>query len=94
VVADQGEDEEQFIEQVVGQLRGLGVPFRRLLCGKTRVLRTPTAKIFTRSLMVADLDVPGSVKLQQKGAGPGRKMGCGLFVAHKGIDAVTKPDAG
>jgi CRISPR-associated protein Cas6 len=92
VVADPDEDEERFLERAVGQLKGLGLPLRRLLCGKTHVLRTPEQEILTRSLMVADLDAPGSVKLQQKGLGPGRKIGCGLFVPHKGIDPVRRPD--
>jgi CRISPR-associated protein Cas6 len=93
VVADQDGEEEPFIEQMVSQLRSLRLPFRRLLCGKTRVLRTPDGDIVTRSLMVADLDPEGSVRLQQKGLGPARKMGCGLFVPHKGIDPVKRPDS-
>jgi CRISPR-associated protein Cas6 len=92
VVATPGEDEEQFMTQTYRQLEGTGLAVRKMLCGKTHVLKTPTQEIFTRSLMVADLSVQDAVKLQQKGLGPGRKLGCGLFVPHKGIGAVKQPD--
>jgi CRISPR-associated endoribonuclease Cas6 len=41
-----------------------------------------------RSLMLADLAVDESVKLQQQSLGTDRKLGCGLFVPHKDIREV------
>jgi hypothetical protein len=38
--------------------------------------------------MVADLEPEQSVLLQEKGLGTHRKMGCGLFLPHKGIKPV------
>ena len=38
--------------------------------------------------MVAALPAAASLALQQQGLGDGRLMGCGLFVPHKGIEAV------
>jgi hypothetical protein len=48
--------------------------------------------IETRSLMIADLDKFSSVKLQEAGIGLHRHMGCGIFVAHKGIKAVGETE--
>jgi CRISPR/Cas system CSM-associated protein Csm4 (group 5 of RAMP superfamily) len=41
--------------------------------------------------MLADLKPEESLRLQQQGLGPHRLMGCGIFIPHKGIDAVHKP---
>jgi hypothetical protein len=32
------------------------------------------------------------VKVQQLGLGPHRKLGCGLFIPHKGIAPVKQTD--
>lgn len=89
VIADSLDDEEAFMQHVVAQLRDLDVRVRKLLCGKSGVLKTPDGDIQVRSVMLADLDVDESVRLQQLGIGPGRHLGCGLFIPHKGIDAVS-----
>jgi CRISPR/Cas system CSM-associated protein Csm4 (group 5 of RAMP superfamily) len=41
--------------------------------------------------MLADLELEESLKLQEAGLGPGRKLGCGLFLPQKGIKPVN-PD--
>jgi CRISPR/Cas system CSM-associated protein Csm4 (group 5 of RAMP superfamily) len=41
--------------------------------------------------MLASLTPDESLRLQQHGLGPHRTMGCGIFIPHKGIDAVKKP---
>jgi CRISPR/Cas system CSM-associated protein Csm4 (group 5 of RAMP superfamily) len=40
--------------------------------------------------MLADLAVEESVRLQQRGLGPGRTLGCGLFLPHKDINEVRQ----
>jgi len=92
VVADEAQDEETFVHQVARQLMDMGIPVKKILCGKSHALNTPAQRLFTRSVMVADLSRQGSIRLQQEGLGPHRKMGCGLFVPHKGIAPVKKPD--
>lgn len=82
--------EADFLEYVVAQLRALDIPVRKVLCGKSHDLRTPDELIHTQSVMVADLEPEAAVRLQQQGIGPGRKMGCGLFLPHKGIKAVKE----
>ena len=91
VMDDPDMDEEAFLEQVVAEMRELG--FKRIskvLCGRSHDLRLPDSIVHTQSVMVADLEPEMSVLLQQKGIGPHRKMGCGLFLPHKGIKAVKE----
>jgi CRISPR-associated protein Cas6 len=85
-------DEEEFMQQAVGELEDLGVACRKMLCGITHTLEFPDGPVFTRSLMVADLEPQASVRLQQVGLGQGRKIGCGLFIPHKGIKPVKQED--
>ena len=84
------EDEMHFLERVAGELAQLGIRVRKAMCGKTTQIHTPDGPLHTRSLMLADLSAEEAVKLQEKGLGPGRDMGLGIFLPHKGIDAVKK----
>lgn len=88
VVADENADEAQFLTATAAQLREMGIRVKKMMCGKTHNIDTPDGMIYTRSLLVADLDPEESVTLQQQGIGPERTLGCGLFVPHKGIQAV------
>lgn len=82
--------EADFLEYMVAELRGLDIPVRKILCGKAHDIKTPTELIHTQSVMVADLEPEAAVRLQEHGIGPGRKMGCGLFLPHKGIKPVKE----
>jgi CRISPR-associated protein Cas6 len=88
VAGPSGEDENAFLQWAAGELSALGVKIRKALCGKRTPLATPGGAIDTRSLMLADLTAEESILLQQHGIGPHREMGCGIFIPHKGIDAV------
>ena len=91
LIASPEEDEETFVHHTVQHLQTLGIHCRKVLCGKTFRFKLPQNKeIFTRSFMVADLTPQDSVTLQQKGVGQGQKIGCGVFVPHKNIQAVNK----
>jgi len=85
-----GENEEQFLDWAAETLSTRGVKVRKALCGKETPLATPEGPVHTRSLLLADLSPDDSVRLQQWGLGPHRAMGCGIFIPHKGIDAVHK----
>jgi hypothetical protein len=76
----------------VSQLAERGIRVRKALSGKTTELQGPEGPILTRSLMIADLAADESVRLQQEGLGPLRHMGCGIFIPHKGIEAVKKAE--
>jgi hypothetical protein len=43
-------------------------------------------------MMIAGLGAEESVRMQEQGIGPYRHMGCGLFIPHKGIDAVKQSE--
>jgi len=88
ILANPGQDEEAFLEMAVAQLQAQGIACRKVLCGKSHRFKLPDGELFTRSLMVADLKQQESLSLQEQGLGGGRKMGCGLFVAHKDIKPV------
>ena len=87
------DDEEAFMAYVVEQLRNLDIKVRKLLCGRTHSIRHPDGDLYTRSVMLADLEVEEAVTLQQAGLGQHKKIGCGLFIPHKGIKAVHEMTA-
>lgn len=85
VFLGEAQDEESFLAEAVSLLRSEGLRFKKVLCGKTTEIITSTGSLSTRSLLVADLGLEDSVRLQQRGIGHHRKMGCGLFIPHKSI---------
>lgn len=87
------EDEDAFMRYVAEQLQALEVPVRKLLCGLAHAIQHPDGDLYTRSVMLADLEPEQAVRLQQSGIGSHRKMGCGLFLPHKGIRAVHEMTA-
>lgn len=88
LVSDQDLDETAFLAWIADQLQGHGISIRKALCGKPAVLFHPDGAIATRSLLLADLTQDESLTLQQIGLGAHRTLGCGLFIPHKGIEAV------
>ena len=88
IALDDSEDEEAFLNQAASLLNDQGVKVKKMMSGRTHVLRTPEGNLLTRSLMIDGLEVEESVYIQQHGLGEGRLLGCGLFLPHKGIDAV------
>jgi len=82
---EQGEDE--FVAELVNELKQAGLRFKKVLCGKEATFDTPDGPMVTRSLMVADLPLEDAVRLQEIGVGPheNKKIGCGLFIAHKAV---------
>ena len=91
VVTDPGQSETEFLEQVAEQLRAMDIRIRKMMCGKEGQIAVPDGTLHTRSLMLAELVREESVRLQEKGIGPGRQYGCGLFLPQKDIKPV-KPD--
>ena len=92
VVTQEDAGEEQFLSEAMAALQDLGIDCRKMLCGITHTLAFPDGPVYTRSLMVADLEPEQSVELQQAGLGEGREFGCGLFIPHKGIKPVKDTD--
>ncbi|HSW53424.1 MAG TPA: type I-MYXAN CRISPR-associated protein Cas6/Cmx6 [Sulfuricaulis sp.] len=88
LVAGEGLDEMAFMREAQSLLAEMNIKPKKMLCGMERIIATPERKIHARSLMLADLGVEESVRLQQRGLGPGRTLGCGLFLPHKDINEV------
>ena len=88
IACDEAQAENDFLADMASALLAMGTRVKKMICGTTGTVRTDGSSIFTRALMVADLTSPESVLLQQRGIGSGRLIGCGLFIPHKGIDAV------
>ena len=90
IVADDNDDENSFMQSALQQLEALGIKPKKMMCGRGGLISTPDQIIHTRSLMLADMEVEDSVKLQQHGLGPWRQLGCGLFIPHKDISEVRQ----
>jgi CRISPR-associated protein Cas6 len=90
VVTLPNESEDAFLDRAVQALQAQGVRVRKALCGKTTPLSTSSGTLPTRSLMLASLSPEESIRLQQQGLGSHRAMGCGIFIPHKGVEAVGK----
>nr|VFJ45429.1 MAG: CRISPR-associated protein Cas6, subtype MYXAN [Candidatus Kentron sp. DK] len=91
IVTQEHEEETRFVDYLIDQFHTLDITPRKILCGRTNVIRTPKAPIHTRSVLIAELSPAESLRLQQNGIGPNRRLGCGLFIPHKGIGPVSKP---
>jgi CRISPR-associated protein Cas6 len=92
VIGPQELDEEEFVDWMVAELEQREIRVRKMLCGIEHSISTPDGDIDTRSVMIADLDKATSLSLQETGFGPGRHLGCGIFLPHKGIRAVGESE--
>ena len=90
VVSGAGQDENAFLAAAMRELQALGIQPKKLLCGIEHSIATPHDTVRTRSLMIADLTMSESVRIQQRGLGPLRHLGCGLFLPHKDIKELHR----
>lgn len=89
VLSDASEQEPDFLQRMAKEIRELtDVNVKKMMCGTSNTIHTPEGILHTRHLMIADLDNAPSIRLQQYGLGDGRKLGCGLFMPHKGIKTL------
>ena len=88
VLTDQIEDEDAFLQEIASSLADKNIHPKKMIGGRGTTLSFPEQTYSVRSLMIDGLEVTESIRLQQEGLGAGRKFGCGLFLPHKGIDAV------
>jgi len=87
VVTD-NKDEDVFTKEVVDQLESMGIKPKKMLCGVETNIKINEQPVATRSVMVADISQEDALLLQQKGLGPHRIYGCGLFIPQKDINEV------
>lgn len=86
----EAEDEMKFLQRMVSALGQRNIRVKKAMPGKTVDIQTPQGPLPTRSLMIADLTTDDSIAVQQLPLGEHRLLGCGIFLPHKGIDAVKK----
>ena len=87
VTAAEG-DEQQFLRDVLAQLKTLSVQPKKMLCGMEKSILVSGGALRTRSLMLANLSVDESLTLQHRGLGSHRQLGCGVFIPHKDIQEL------
>lgn len=87
-VATGNEDEVEFASDIIRLLDELEID-SRFICGKRQSIRTEEGTVSGYSLMLHGLPVEHSILVQQQGLGKHRKIGCGIFIPHKSINAVT-----
>jgi len=94
VDTDGTEDETEFLGNMQQQLLQKNIRVKKMMSGRLLTHQTDDGIILTRKLMVSDLTVEESVLLQEQGIGNQKLMGMGIFMPHKGIDAVNKKQEG
>ncbi len=89
-VAIETEEEEEFLDLCAERLEAIGVQAPRMMAGRTHPVRgSGDATARCRSLMLDGLEPEASLNLQCHGLGPGRLLGCGLFLPHKSVAPVA-----
>jgi len=79
--------EAEFVAAVDRELRALGVACR-LICGRRTELAAGEDAITAFGLALHELKAPQSLLVQAAGLGGERRLGCGIFVAHKLITGL------
>ncbi len=82
-------DEAAFLDACREGLAAMGLDRPYILCGKARAGRAAGGEWRGYSLLVHGLDEDASLLLQRQGLGGERLRGCGLFVPHKSLHAVS-----
>jgi len=86
-VAAESTDEVTLMASVAQELAEMGVGGERV-CGKRHSMQVEGQVVNTFSLMLHALKPDQSMRLQQRGLGASRLLGCGVFVPHKSAAAV------
>lgn len=81
------DDELQFINRAQAELDAMGVRYL-LVCGKNQRRELNGQTLSAYSLMLHGLSPADSLRIQERGIGPHRQWGYGLFVPHKSAAAV------
>lgn len=88
LVAAQTTDEIAFIASLEHELDALGIRVQPV-CGRWHVAER--GQLVGCSLMLSGLDRAQSLVLLERGLGPHRRLGCGLFIPHRSAAAVGTP---
>ncbi len=83
------DDETGFLAACEAQLAAAGIA-AKLVCGKAHVGRGQDGDWCGFSLMLFGLTVEDSLRMQREGLGGERRRGCGIFIPHKSVAAVSE----
>ncbi|MGU9978272.1 MAG: type I-MYXAN CRISPR-associated protein Cas6/Cmx6 [Candidatus Oxydemutatoraceae bacterium WSBS_2016_MAG_OTU14] len=81
-------NETDLLRDIVRWLKEHRIEVPRIMPGKQHQVYTPTGTLTAHSFMVDGLQGNDSLWLQEHGIGNQQLLGCGIFIPHKGIDAV------
>jgi CRISPR-associated protein Cas6 len=82
------DDEQAFLQDMAAELQAMRIACE-LICGKRRTAQAGGENIAGYSLMLHGLGQAHSVLVQRVGLGSRRMLGCGIFVGHKSVAAVS-----
>ena len=82
------EDERVFTQDILNELDAYKID-SRFICGKRQTLTTDQGVEAGYSLMLHGLPMEHALQIQEQGLGTNRKLGCGIFIPHKSISAVS-----
>lgn len=86
MLCDDNEDESRLVARLNEALGAAGVTGASLIFGRAHRIATPESILHTRSVVVTNLDLGGSMALLRNGIGPAGELGCGVFIPYKRID--------
>jgi CRISPR-associated protein Cas6 len=81
------EDETVFVREVESALDAMGV-VAKLICGQHRTQTVGERSVSGYSLVLHDLNLEDSLRVQYRGLGKERQFGCGIFVPYKVISGL------
>lgn len=81
-------DEKEFAQDIIRLLDAFKID-SRFICGRRQTLTGDNGEEHGYSLMLHGLPIEHALLIQQQGLGTNRKYGCGLFIPHKSITAVS-----
>lgn len=90
IISHEQESEPEFLARIATAIKSdFNFKVKKMMCGKSHYIQTSNTQLFTRHLMIADLDNETSIAIQERGLGEERHLGCGIFLPHKGIKTLN-----
>jgi CRISPR-associated protein Cas6 len=81
-------NEDTFLTNLANELAVHDIKITKALCGLLSDFETHEGTKKARSVMIANIKKEQSIYLQENGIGDWQHLGCGIFLPHKGIEAV------
>jgi len=83
------ESENEFLARVINVCESSGFTPNKLMCGRTQTIQSADGPLLTRSVLLDDVPIQHSLRLQDTGIGDKRLLGCGIVIPHKDTAAVN-----